>query len=551
MPYTFEDKQVDAKDAFMKARLYHAEVRDIYRHFMPFREPTTDRAHSGANVGQAEGAKRTDALFDGTGPSAAFAYVANMKADWMPAFQDFFKLTNGPVAMLGMKPEDAQQRQVLLDQAGLVLHALTRKLRATVTEELFLDHFAGTGALCMMPGSTAEPIRGFSVPIVEMALENGAFGDTERWWWKRKWKARLVPELFRLADDKVPDELAKKIKDDRNADVEVTQYTYWNDKAGNYEFCAWTDCGEKREMVQQELLTSPWITPRMFVAPGESFGRGLAHLGLPFVKTTNKTRELQLRAAAFALLGLWTRRNDGVFNPETAVLAPGKMWKVASNATGGQGPTLQRLDIPHNFDVSSIVIKDEREQIRRVLLDDELPELTDRVRSPTEIAGRQRRYERNRGGATTRLAFELVQPFVRRGADIMAQKGLLPKSITIDDVITQAEITAPAATAQRSDRFERRVSLVQIISGLFGPEVASLRLKVEELIPEMARDTGLEERFIRQQTESEGLQQVLEQLVKARVAGMKQAEIDAAAPAQPAAPTPELLPEAQYMNGGF
>lgn len=546
MAYSFDDKRQDAERAFNAAQRYHGELAEIYRYFTPFRQSTAERgvAVSGAGAGASEGGRRTEFMFDGTGPSAAFAFASNMKADWMPALEEFFALQNGPLYVADNAPERAEQLQMV----ARIVHALTTKIRATATDEMFSDLFAGTGALCMPQGDRRRKIiRGFSVPTTEIALENGPWGDVERWFWRRNYKARHMEQAF--ADAKFGDKLASAIRQDRNLDILVTDFTYYDHREGEFVREVWSQHCDKAPFETERMRTSPWITPRMFVVPGESFGRGLAHLGLPFVKTVNKARELALRAAAFALLGLWTRRHDGVFNPETAAMVPGAMWKVASNGSGGMGRSIERLDIPHNFDISTVIIKDEREQIRRVLLDDELPEITDRVRSPTEIAGRMRRYEKNRGGATTRLAFELVTPFVQRAIDIIEQLGVLPTRLSVDDVLTQAVITAPAAAAQKTDKVERMVSWLQMVVGLVGPQAMALSAKIEEIVPQLGRDLGVDEKFIRKKTEAEHLKMLIEQAVQQAVAQEREAQ--KAAPQAPAPAGPEVAPEQQYMNGGF
>lgn len=534
-PYKLEDKKRDADAAFLRAQRYHGELQEIYRFFTPFRQSTVERA--GARGGGSEGEKRTDFLFDGTGPSAAFAFVSNMKADWMPAFEDFFALKNGPL----YAADDKEQRQVQLDLVGQVVHGLTQRIRATATDEMFGDLFAGTGALNLVKGDRRFPIRGFSVPTSEIAIEPGPWGDIERVFWRRKFKLRELEVMWPKAA--IGNNLASAIKADRNADVEVTQFTWWDAASDQYRLDVWTTHDTEQELWTERMRTSSWVTPRQFVVPGEAFGRGLAHLGLPFVKTVNKARELALRAAAFSLLGLWTRRDDRVFNPDTAVMAPGAFWKVSSNAGGTMGPAIQRLDVPHNFDVSTIVIKDEREQIRRVLLDDELPELTDRVRSPTEIAGRRRRYERNRGGATTRLAFELVTPFVQRSLDILSDLKMLGSDLKLDDMLTQAVVSAPAASAQRTDRVERMTSWLQIIAGLAGPQAMQLTAEIDKILPEIGRDLGVDEKFIRSKTESDHLKAIINDAV--------QAAMKAAKGAPPEPPPPKPAGPEQYLNGGF
>jgi hypothetical protein len=538
--YAFEDKVHDAAQAFLRAQLYHRELTEIYRYFMPWREPIVERA--GNRGGSSEGAQRTTYLYDSTGPASAFAFVANMKADWMPAFDDFFSIQNGP--LFQGEADVAAERNQALQGVTKALHALLMPVRLRA-DEMFADLFAGTGALLMTKGDRRAPIRGVAVPTREIALDTGPWGDVERWFWKRNYRGRELEQLW--PDGRFSDNLAAAIKADRNAQVLVTQYTYWDAADQDFKLCVWTDKDTQHELWTERMQVSPWVTPRMFVVPGEAMGRGLAHLGLPNVKTLNKARELALRAAAFALLGLWTRRNDGVFNPDTAVMAPGAFWKVGSNASGGMGKSIERLDIPANFDVSSIIIRDEREQLRRVLLDDELPEVSDRVRSPTEIAGRMRRYDRNRGGATTRLALELVTPMVQRGVDLMEQQGLLPRGLSVDQMLTEAVVTAPAAAAQHTDKLEKMTSYLQIVIGLFGPQAAALSAKIEEIIPELARYAGVEERFIRKKTEAAQLKALIDQAVQQAVAQERAAA--KGAPAEPPAEEPAPAGQA-FLNGG-
>lgn len=539
--YTLADKQKDAKAAFDKARRYHGELHEIYRYYSPFRQPTTERSPSSGKG--MEGAKRTSDILDGTGPSSQFAFVSNMKADWMPAFEEFFKLENGPLYKLGASQDDQSKRTVQLQAIGDVIHSLTQRIRATSTDEMFHDYFAGTGAMVLTKGPKDDPIRGFAVPAAEIALETGAMGTPDRTYWERNWPARQIPEIFPKAT--IPPGLARTLKDDRNKLVKVTQYSYWCPDEETWRFSVWTSADADKEIWHQMTRSRRWITPRMFVIPGEGMGRGLAHIGLPFVKTVNKARELALRAAAFALLGLWTRRHDGVFNPDTAAMIPGAMWNVASNGSGGLGPSIQRLDVAKDFNISTIVIKDEREQIRRVLLDDELPEMSDRVRSPTEIAGRMRRYDRNRGGATTRFAFEGVVPFVQASVDILAEHRLLPGKLKVDDILTRAVVAAPAASAQRTDKVERMVSWLQMMAGLVGPQMMGLIAEIEEIMPQLARDLGIDERFIRQKTKVEQLKHLIDTAVKGALEQQK------AAKDQPPVEQPQAAPEQPYLNGGF
>lgn len=535
--YTLDDKKQDCHDAFQSARAYHGQLKEICQYYMPHRLPTVER--SGDNGQINEGDKRTNVLFDATGVASAASFAANMQADWMPAFEQFFKLECGP--NWPATADEIAARNKGLQAVTDLAHALMSPIRLNANE-MFYDLFAGTGAMFIDAGDRKrQPVMGSAVPLFEMAMDVGPDGRHDRWWWKRNHRNRHIEQLWD-GDVKIGNDLAQKIKNNRNDMTEIVQYTYWNQRENRFDFIAWA-VGESEPLRQTSFRSTPWVTPRLFVAPGAVFGWGFAQIGLPFVKTVNKARELALRAAAFALLGIWMRRHDGVFNPDTAVMAPGAMWKV-SDTGGTRGASIARLPIPQNFDISTVVINDEREQIRRVTLDDELPELTDRVRSPTEIAGRMRRYDRNRGGATVRLAIEMISPMARRVVDVIEGHGLLPTQLQIDDILTMATVTSPAAAAQKSGKVDRTVSWMQMVIGLFGPKSLALAGEIESLIPELGRWLGVEEKWIRSNVDKKELKQAIAQMIaEMEAADQKKSQADEA-------PRPVPSSEASYVNGG-
>lgn len=525
------NERQDMQDAFMKARLYHAELNEIYRWFMPYRQSTSQRSPEGQ--GASEGQARTDHIFDGTGMAAAFNFAGTMVADWLPLGADFFKLEAGPL----VSDEDKPQLNIELDKITKMVHAVTPKMRLTA-HEMFTDYFAGTGAMFTNFGNAKHLIRTQCAPVNELAMEEGPFGDMWSVWWKRNYFGRHLEALW--PKGKFSDKLNQVIKNSAstNQPVEIIQSTRYCPEEDRWCLKVYATADDTDAIIFGEnYRTSPWQTPRCFKVPGEAFGRGFAHLGLPFVKGNNKVRELALRAAAFALMGLWMQRNDGVFNPDTAVFKPLQFWKVGS--TGGPlGPTLQRLPVPENFDISTILMKDEREQTNKVLLNDDLPELQDSVRSPTEIAARLRRASKNKGGAGLRLALEFIDPFAQRVIDILESQGKLGTNLTIDQMLTKVTITSPAAAAQRTENVQRAIDWMQMIVGLTGEQGLMLTTKVEELMPEIGRWMGNDERFIRSKGEQKEMKDMIAQMVAA------QSKAQAAGAQKPPAPG------SMQVNGG-
>jgi hypothetical protein len=521
-----------SKDAWQRKLHYERQLREIYEYGMPFRDP----AGMDSLTEQQEGQNRTDKIFDGTMPAAALRFAGRLQRDLVPLFQDFFALEAGPLIPDGDgRKELTEEFQKIGKMASGVLASGSFHMRF---HEMAMDLFAGTGAMTITRGDQAEPARFRSVPITEIALEEGPFGDIWGIDWRKDYKARHLKNVW--PNGKYSRALEDKIRNEPNADIKIHQHTTFEADEGRWKLRVWRDAGEDDSEVfwEESYRTSPWIIPRFFVVPGEPYGRGLAHLGLPSAKTTNKARELALMAGAFAVMGLWARRDDGVFNPDTATFEPLAMWNVAS--TGGPlGPTLQRLDVPHNFDISSFVIEDERQQMKMAMMDDALPPMSGAVRSPTEIAERMQQLSQDLGGVYGRLTLEIVAPLVQRVIDILEQMGFLETNLTIDQMITQVRVIAPIAAGQQAQKVQQTASWLEMIAMLFGPQAVHMFARTEKIAPDIGRWMGVAEEHIRSNAEVETLQKQIAQMA---------AEQQQAEQAQQQPPDPRERAR-QTMNG--
>lgn len=517
-----KDLKACAEKAWLRRRQYDGMLREIYDYVLPMRDVTGLWTPGG----RAEADRRVDKVFDTTAVKAAFRFAGRLQTELTPVFQPFFSLEAGPLL-----PDDDNKKAITeeLQRVGMIVNGvLSSGSFHQSAHEMYVDLYAGTGAMLILPGDAHDLVRFRVVPIPEIALEEGPYGDIWGVYWKRRWKVRELPVLW--PKGRFSEQLKVEIKNNGEQDVEVCQYTYFDAEAKRWKLLVWCDRnGDGDEPFWDESFrTSPWITPRFFKVPGEPYGRGPAHLAMPSIKTTNKARELALKAAAFALMGLWMRRNDGVFNPDTVRFEPLAMWTVG--ATGGPlGATIQRLPVPQDFDVSSIVISDEREQMKQALFDDTLPPDAGAVRSATEIAERMRRLSQDLSGVFGRLTLEIVKPLVQRVIDILEGSGHLNTNITIDQLLTQVRVVAPIASGQQAAKMEGAVNWLQIMSMLAGPQAAAMAAKVEDLFPEMGRWAGVDERFIRGAGERQRLAQAAAQ------AAAVQAQQEQAATAPPPA----------------
>lgn len=488
----FERIKKRADRVWNNAETWRTGLDVIHEYMMPMRR----------HVGKTGGQPSVDRLFDGTGPKAMFRFAGRAQSDLTPIDERFFALEPGPLIQ---DPADKQALARQLDPIAELVDAVNGASSwHTTSHEMYADLFAGQGALISNPGPNGQVVRDTAVPSAEIALEVGPYGDVDGVVWRREHPADDLEEMF--PRHRWSDALASQMRQEGEKAIEVTQYTR-HLPSGSWRHVAMVK-GEEAFTDDQVMRTTPWITPRFFVVPGFSHGFGVAHLALPFVKTANKTRELALKAAAFALLGLWVRRNDMTFNPDTARFRPGAFWTVES--TGGPlGPTVQRLDVPSNFDVSSIVLEDEREQIKQATFDDTLPPLTGSVRSPTEIVERMRRLDMDWAGVDGRLAMEIIRPHVMRRIDLLEQARILPTKLTIDQLLVRISVTSPVTRSRRARMAQTVVETLQLSTGLVGQELTAMIYDVEAAAAQIGRELGMPEKLIRTDADRAALQKML------------------------------------------
>lgn len=482
-----------AAKAWQTRRRYDTLLDEVYQYVMPYR---TSGIHKSG-----EGQKLTNKLFDATGPEAAAKFTGRMQQEVTPPFQDFFSLGPGP--LLNRTKKKKQLAEDLAEVSTQANSALSTSNFSTASSEMYSDFFAGTGAMLMLAGDARQPIRNVSVPIGELALELGPFGDIWGRHWEKSYDAWMIPEMW--PKGKFSEELLQQIKHEQDKPIEIMQSTMWNSKTLMHELTVYRKASaakgksgndEEPSIWDEGFLASPWITPRFWSVPGEALGRGPGLLMLPFVKTLNKARELELQAAALALFGIWTAVDDNVFNTQTARFKPGTFWKVGSNG-GGRGPSLQKLDVPGRFDLSRVAVQEERDQVNRIGFNRQLPPDTGAVRSPTEIMARIRDLDVDLGGVYGRVALEIVHPVAQRAVDILATLKILETNIDINQLTVGLTVLSPIANSQKAAQAKKTVDYMQIVSALLGPETLALTMRLEDAVPDLGRDIGVAEKHMR------------------------------------------------------
>ena len=485
-------------------------------------------------------------VFDSTATKAAFRFAGRMSGDVTPPFQRHAELKVGPalkaqvLATVGADALDqaVQQMEIQLESAVDMGHALLERSQfALAADEMYLDLFGGQGSLLMLEDDD-EILRFVSVPVGEIAIVEDGYGRVCGVYWLKEYRNWQLPGLWPKGHFSA--DLQKKIKEEPQGKITILQATEFDAAAKTWRHTVLErGCEEPPISETLDMLTSPWLTPRFWKVPGEAMGRGPGLSALPTILTLNKVTELTLKAVAYAVLGLWTYRNDRVFNPKTSRMFPGAMWAVSSNG-GAQGPALQRQEMPGRYDVSNIVLQDLREQVKQLTFDDVLPPDSGAVRSPTEIMERVKRLMSDLSGAYPRLLLEIVVPLWQRIMDVLYRRKLITFKLPIDQIVLKVQITSPIARAQATSDVSNIVQWLQMMIGLFGIEGTALMAKIEEIGPAVGRMLGVSPKFIRDKTSRDQIQQLVAQLIATAANAQKKAML-------PPGPTP---PQQQSFQPG-
>ena len=501
------------------------------REWMIFK-PLYDEAYDFAipyrrGIGQTGAAqKRVDRVFDMTAIAGAFRFAGKLQQDLCPIGESWLKLEPGPLIT------DQKERETLAGQLATVSEQSSALFMTgewdNAFHEMCIDLAAGTGTMIMDDAPASLRQRGrlasfAAVPAEEVLLEAGLFGDIAGVYWKRKFPGRLVKAQWPKAQ--FSQKLGKLIEEKPNDPVEICQDLVLDYETGKRTLSVY-HCDDEAPFHTREYRASPWLTPRYFRVPGETWGRGPILLAMPAIKTLNKAQELTLKAAAITMLGIYTAVDDGVFNPNTAVVAPGQFWKVRSN--GGQiGASIARLPEPR-IDLSNIVVNELRMAVSTAMMDQSLPPDGAAVRSATEIMERMKRLASDHVGAFGRLVHEIIVPAGERALEIAYDAGVISVQMPIDQLLVKTRITSPIASARYAAQAQKSVEWAAMASQFLGP-MADMVVNKVPLFVDIGRGLGVSEHHIVNEKQREAMMARVQELVAQAMAAAQMA-------AQPAAP---------------
>lgn len=473
--------------------------RSLHQEAFDFAAPNreTFRFHS-------PGQRKNRQIFDSTAVIGLQQFSNRIQGALMPPWQQWQDMVSGDAIP---KEEKDRTDQALEDTNDTFFSNLNHSNFYTELAPALIDLGVGTGAILAEEGdfATGETLRFTSIPLAELYPEKPPGGPIESVWRKQMIRPIHIKRVWPEAE--LPTDLEKLAKKPESKEVTILNGMLFNPEDSKYHQVVIYE-PKKSLLFTQAFDTKRLIVFRWHVTPGEVFGRGPIIQQLSDIRTVNKVKQFILENAAIQMAGIYTGVDDGIFNPHTVRIAPGIVIPVASNSN--QNPTLQGLNRSGDLGLGQLVLQDLQDSIRKALFADPLGDLTDPVRSATEIMLRNQDMLRSSGASFGRLKTELIEPLTNAIVDILGSRGLIAP-IKVDGNQITIKQASPLAKAESLEDFQNSQVWFQSLAQL-PPEIVAASVKVEDIPRFWAEKLGVPASLVRTEEET---QQIAEQVQEA------------------------------------
>lgn len=479
--------------------LYKGEFEDCYEFALPQKESFYD---------ETQGRRRTDRIFDETAVVGVQEFASRLQSGIVPNYSRWAEFKAGSE----IPAQDKKEVDLLLDEVTeYVFELLQNSNFSQEIHESFLDIALGTGVLLVEEGDAVNPIIFKAIPLPQVYLTSGYDDKVDHVFRERQIRAKEI--LIAYPDGVLSEEMKADMRGDpeKMCDIiEVVYRNHENKKDDEYHYCVISPEHEHKihEEVYKGLGSNPFIVYRWSKCSGETYGRGPLQNALPAIKTANLLIEIILENAQMSISGMYQVEDDGVVNIDNISLIPGTIIPKAAGSSG-----LQPIAPAGNFNVSDLVLKDQRNNIKKALYNDMLgmPNQSTPM-SATEVAERQADLSRQIGAAFGRLQAEMVTPVLQRVIYILKKQGRIkiPKvngreiKITSSSPLAQAQYQQDVATV---DRF------LAMIQGRVGPELTNLIVDQMKVAKYVAKKLGVPEELVRSEEQMQQAAQQMQQMM--------------------------------------
>ena len=497
----------EIKKRYKISQTHKEHWRSIYEEAYEYALPMRN-LYDGYYDGDVPGQSKMKRVFDSTAIHSTARFANRIQSSLFPPQRNWCRLVPGD-----QFPEaDKTQLQRILDSYTDLMFSIMKQSKFDLAMgEFLLDLCVGTACMLIQDGDDISPIRYTTIPSYQITFDEGPNGTVDTVYRKLKRPFRVLEQEFPGIE--IPPEVAEDYQDDPHKQIELLEATYT--EHGEIHYCLITMKGDYK-LLHRDLKSFPFVIARYMKASNERYGRGPLLYALPDIKTLNRVVELTLKNASLSIGGVFTAVDDGVLNPQTISIVPGAVIGVSSNG-GPRGPSLAPLPRSGDTSLSQIISNDLRMNIKKTLLDDDLPPDNMSARSATEINARLSQLAANLGSAFGRLISETMFPIVRRTLELMDEKGDIRLPLKVNGVEAGVVPLSPLAMASNMDKLSEVLQFLQIAQSL-GP-VGQTLLKTEAVGDYIADQMGVPASV---RTTPEEREQIQAQLVQAAQAAAQQ-----------------------------
>jgi hypothetical protein len=436
------------------------------------------------------GQRRDEKIYDQTAVVGVQEFASRLQAGIVPNYARWADLIAGSE----VPKEDRAEVNAALDEVtDYVFEILQNSNFSQEIHEAFQDLAVGTGVLDVSEGDAVNPVIFTSLPLTQVVLDKGPNSKIDKIFRERK-GVRFSDLQVMYPKGKFDPKVLQKMKGEEETTVleaVCRSYDRPMEEVNTYiAICQTT----KTILYEEEMVglgSNPLIAFRWGKASDEVYGRGPLMFALSSIKTANHVVRLILENAQMAIAGIYQMEDDGVINPDTINLVPGT---IIPKAMGSRG--LEAIQSAGRFDVSQLILSDERHNIKTALYNDMLGNPDRTPASATEIAERQADLSRRVGAAFGRLQAELVQPVLQRVVYILKKQGRINLPI-VNGREVKIRSTSPLAQAQSNQDISSVARFLEMVNQSFGPESTAMTIDPEKVVEYLAKKFGVPESLIR------------------------------------------------------
>lgn len=396
----------DCDKAYQKKGKWDGLYQDVFRYMMPSRD-----------IEKSDGDDVEHEIYSSIGEQSADRFVDRIQNILTPVLVDWIKFEAG---YLMKQQNDVTDVNKELDKIANICNVFKNTSNFDVAmTEFYYDLIAGTACILLLEGTYDNPLRFITVPIKELALEEGIFGEVGAVYRKFKMKSELIKRQWAGA---------KFDEDDKNKkERDLVESTYYDYDAKRWVYTVILKEGEK-VLVERFYKANPFIVLRWTKCSGEVYGRGLGLKSIKDVKTLNRIIEYSLRALAFTI-PVFLAQQDASFDPDDFVVKPGAINLVPSTATNN--PSVSQLPVNVTHDIQAYQTERLEMNIKRNMMDSTIPNDPSRDLTATEIAERANELKAILSNSYGRIMVELLYPLIRRILEVLQSFGYVSGDIDV------------------------------------------------------------------------------------------------------------------------